>query len=68
MYLDVVIVYGREYQRYSIERRIYFGPIDDVKSPRLRTFSVSLTHSVSRKKRIASNFSIAFSVWSSITG
>lgn len=31
VYLDILTVYNREYQKYSIDRRIYFGPIDDVR-------------------------------------
>ena len=30
-YLDTVTVQGREYQKYSIEHRTYFGPVDGVR-------------------------------------
>lgn len=30
-FLDTITVQGREYQKYSIEHRTYFGPIDDVR-------------------------------------
>lgn len=30
-YLDTVAVQGRLYQKYSIDQRIYSGPIDDVR-------------------------------------
>lgn len=30
-YLDTIFVQGREYQKYAIDHRIYFGPIDDVR-------------------------------------
>ncbi|EPS28177.1 hypothetical protein PDE_03123 [Penicillium oxalicum 114-2] len=28
-FLDITTVQGREYQKYSIDNRIYFGPVDD---------------------------------------
>ncbi|KAJ5671155.1 hypothetical protein N7507_000282, partial [Penicillium longicatenatum] len=34
-YLDTILVQGREYQKYSIDHRIYFGPIDDEEAERL---------------------------------
>lgn len=33
--LDTILVQGREYQKFSIDNRIYFGPVDDV--GRMRT-------------------------------
>lgn len=30
-YQDVVTVFGRDFQRYSVFNRIYFGPVDDVR-------------------------------------
>jgi hypothetical protein len=32
-YLDTVTFQGREYQKYSIEHRTYFGPVDEVRGP-----------------------------------
>ena len=32
-YLDTVTVQGREYQKYSIDHRTYFGPVDEVSRP-----------------------------------
>ncbi|KAJ6125738.1 hypothetical protein N7523_003358, partial [Penicillium sp. IBT 18751x] len=32
---DTVTVQGREYQKYSIDNRIYFGPVDDEEAQRL---------------------------------
>jgi hypothetical protein len=29
-YLDTVTFQGREYQKYSIDHRTYFGPVDEV--------------------------------------
>jgi hypothetical protein len=29
-YLETVTIHGREFQSYSINHRIYFGPVDDV--------------------------------------
>lgn len=34
-YLDTVTVQGREYQKYSIDHRTYFGPVDEVSRPDL---------------------------------
>ncbi|KAJ5081781.1 hypothetical protein NUU61_010045 [Penicillium alfredii] len=34
-YLDTITVHGREYQKYSIEHRIYFGPVDEEEAQRL---------------------------------
>ncbi|KAJ5363655.1 uncharacterized protein N7496_009368, partial [Penicillium cataractarum] len=34
-FLDTVIVHGREYQKYSIDNRIYFVPIDEEEAQRL---------------------------------
>ncbi|KAJ5444601.1 uncharacterized protein N7458_008473, partial [Penicillium daleae] len=34
-FLDTVTVHGREYQKYSIDNRIYFGPIDEEEAQRL---------------------------------
>ncbi|KAJ5215428.1 uncharacterized protein N7498_001835 [Penicillium cinerascens] len=34
-FLDTITVQGREYQKYSIDNRIYFGPIDDEEAQRL---------------------------------
>lgn len=30
-FLDTVTVHGREYQKYSINNRIYFDPVDEVR-------------------------------------
>ncbi|KAL2217874.1 S-adenosyl-L-methionine-dependent methyltransferase [Thermoascus aurantiacus ATCC 26904] len=34
-YLETVTVHGREFQRYSIDHRIYFAPVDDDEAERL---------------------------------
>ncbi|CDM31683.1 unnamed protein product [Penicillium roqueforti FM164] len=34
-YLDTVTVQGREYQKYSIDHRTYFGPVDEEEAQRL---------------------------------
>ncbi|RJE27057.1 hypothetical protein PHISCL_00642 [Aspergillus sclerotialis] len=34
-YLDTITIEGREYQKYAIENRIYFGPVDDDETDRL---------------------------------
>ncbi|KAJ5739446.1 hypothetical protein N7533_012230 [Penicillium manginii] len=34
-FLDTVTVHGREYQKYSIDHRLYFGPVDDEEAQRL---------------------------------
>ncbi|CAG8115608.1 unnamed protein product [Penicillium nalgiovense] len=34
-YLNTVTVQGREYQKYSIEHRTYFGPVDEEEAQRL---------------------------------
>lgn len=34
-YLETVTIQNREYQRYSIENRVYFEPIDDAEAERL---------------------------------
>ncbi|KAJ5569614.1 uncharacterized protein N7459_009044 [Penicillium hispanicum] len=34
-FLDTVTVQGREYQKYAIDHRIYFGPVDDEEAQRL---------------------------------
>ncbi|KAJ5974419.1 hypothetical protein N7481_011629 [Penicillium waksmanii] len=34
-FLDTVTVHGREYQKYSIDHRVYFGPVDDEEAQRL---------------------------------
>lgn len=34
-YLDTVTFQGREYQKYSIEHRTYFGPVDEEEAQRL---------------------------------
>ncbi|OXV10883.1 hypothetical protein Egran_01356 [Elaphomyces granulatus] len=33
--MELVTVHGRDFQRYSIDRRIYFGPVDDDEMERL---------------------------------
>ncbi|KAJ5175960.1 uncharacterized protein N7482_001837 [Penicillium canariense] len=49
-FLDTVIVQGREYQKYSTDNRIYFGPVDEVKGT--NGFSiVFVTDNQSRRKR-----------------
>lgn len=30
-FLETITVQGREYQRFSIDNHVYFGPIDDVR-------------------------------------
>lgn len=30
-YLNTITVQGREYQKYSIDHRTYFGPVDEVR-------------------------------------
>jgi hypothetical protein len=32
-YLNTVTFQGREYQKYSIEHRTYFAPVDEVRGP-----------------------------------
>ncbi|KAJ5112572.1 hypothetical protein N7532_000617 [Penicillium argentinense] len=34
-FLDTLTVQGREYQKYSIDHRIYFGPVDEEEAQRL---------------------------------
>lgn len=48
-FLDTITVQGREYQKYSIEHRTYFGPIDDVRREDL-LHVVSITDILKRKK------------------
>lgn len=48
-FLDTITVQGREYQKYSIEHRTYFGPIDDVRRGNFLQ-AVSVTDILNRKK------------------
>ncbi|KAJ5666808.1 hypothetical protein N7462_011217 [Penicillium macrosclerotiorum] len=34
-FLDIITVQGREYQKYSIDHRTYFGPVDEEEAQRL---------------------------------
>lgn len=37
-YLDTVTVEGREYQKYSLDHRTYFEPIDEVRIVEFQSF------------------------------
>jgi hypothetical protein len=63
-YLDTVTVQGREFQKYSIDHRTYFGPVDEVIFPGFHR--CPLTDSWTRKKRndskTCNKFSKEFSI------
>lgn len=60
--LEIVTILGRDFQRYSINHRIYFSPVDDVRR-RAGSILTSVVADLSRMRRIALSFSIESLTW-----
>lgn len=58
--LELVTILGRDFQKYSIDNRIYFCPVDDVCGSIVSSL-ISVTADLFRMRQTASNFSSASS-------